>query len=280
MTEKKTDSSIKKITKKEIEFLSYPNKSYGEEYQNTGFHFAFMSNEDMMCHSWIKCRDFLQDALRNQLTGRNDEIYSFNYKPEVDPKIDTKITRLLVKREPTPTSNIEKTNFNEMIKSSLALVNHYEKIYKFSPRSKLISATHKDKDQYVYLFRGPGIWSQGPIMISMYTFLIRLGYFKLNFTDEETLMKEYERIITLGKTTPTNDMRYLKVIYKNLHKILEHKEKHLFKKKGWRKGNKILFQDDRINKFHSGSGIVALSEFRTPIKDINDKFREILKKSK
>jgi len=265
-----------KAAPKVIEFSLYPTKSYSEEYQVTGFHYAFMSADNKMCHHWIKCRDFLQDALRNQLTGRKDQIYSFNYNPDTDPKVETKRTLMLVKRVGKTTED-SKTEFALMMKSALQLVNHYEKMYKFTPRSTLIRTKHNGTgpDQDVYLFQGPGIWSQGAIMIAIYTFLIRLGHFKPEFKTDDELMAEYERIIK--DKSNSNDTKYLKTVYKNLHPALEHRDKHLFKKPGYKKGDKVLFHDSPMNSFHHHSGIVSLSQFNTPVKELNDEFRRIFK---
>jgi len=274
VTKKKT---VKKAVAKEVKFTLYPTKNYSEEYQVTGFHYAFMSADNKMCHHWIKCRDFLQDALRNQLTGRKDAIYSFNYNPDKDPKVETKKTLMLVKKIPAPTSDSARSEFALQMKSSLSLLNHYEKAHKLTPRSKLIKAKHSDADDGVYLFQGPGAWSQGAIMIAIYTFLIRLGHFKPTFKDEASLMKEYGRII--GDTSKSNDTRYLKLVHKNLHPALEHRSEHMFKPKGWKKGDKVLFHDSGMSNFHHHSGIVSLSQFNTPVKKLNDTFRKIFASS-
>jgi len=258
---------------KAAEFTLYPSKSYSEEYQVTGFHYAFMSADGKMCHHWIKCRDFLQDALRNQLTGRKDQIYGFNYNPDTDPKCDTQTTRMLVKRIPAPTNDAGKAEFDEMVKSALGLVNYYEKAHKITPRSTVVRATHPGTDQYVYLFQGSGEWSQGAVMIAIYTFLIRIGFFKPKFKDEEGLVKEYKRIMT--DKSASNDTRYLKTVYKNLHPALKHRAKHMFKKPGHKKGDKVLFHDSPMSSFHHHSGIVSLSQFNTPEKGLNDEFRKI-----
>jgi len=263
---------------KKVEFSLYPVINYCEEYQVTGFHYAFMSTDGKMCHHWIKCRDFLQDALRNQLTGRDDNIYSFHYKPGKDPKVDTKVTRMLVKRIPAPANKAAEEEFDDMMKSALELVNYYEREHKLTPRSTLIKAQHDGKDQYVYLFKGPGIWSQGAIMIAIYTFLIRLGHFKPSFKDEDSLMKEYKRII--ADKNQANDTRYLATVHKNLHPALTHRDKHLFKGPGWKTGSKVLFHDSEMSKFHHHSGIVSLSQFNTPVKELNDTFRKIFSQKK
>jgi hypothetical protein len=266
------------VDAKGVKFSLYPTKNYCEEYQVTGFHYAFMSTDNKMCHHWIKCRDFLQDALRNQLTGRSDQIYSFHYQPGKDPKVGTNTTRMLVKRVPAPANKAAEQEFDGMMKSALTLVNHYERAHKFAPRSTLIKAKHDGKDQYVYLFKGPGIWSQGAVMIAIYTFLIRLGHFMPVFKDEASLLKEYDRIMKDPKAS--NDTRYLKTVHKNLHPALKHRHKHLFKGPGWKSGDKVLFHDSAMSSFHHHSGIVSLSQFNTPEKGLNDTFRKIFAQKK
>ena len=256
---------------KKIEVKPYPVKGYSEEYQVTGFHYAFMSADNKMCHHWVKCRDFLQDALRNQLTGRSDAIWGFTWVPGKDPAIETARTLMLVKRVPDPKDDKARKEFDDMMKAGLKLINHYEKAHKITPKSKLIKVSMGS--QYPYLFTGPGVWSQGPVMIAIYTFLIRIGYFKPKFKDEKSLVAEYEKII--ARQQATNDTRYLKTVYKNLHKALEHRAEHLFKPAGWKKGDKILFHDSNMSGFHHHSGIVSLSQFNTPVKPLNDKFRKI-----
>jgi len=261
-----------------VDFSLYPTISYAEEYQVTGFHYAFLSPDNKMCHHWIKCRDFLQDALRNQLTGRNDAIYSFAYRPGKDPEVPTDVTRMLVKRIPTPSTDAAKKEFDEMMQAALNLVNYYEEAHNLGSPSTMMRATHPGTDQYVYLFSGPGIWSQGAIMIAIYTFLIRIGFFRPKFKDEKTLMAEYERIIK--DKSASNDTRYLKTVYKNLHPALEHLDKHLFKKPGHKKGDKVLFHDSPMNSFHHHSGIVSLSQGNTPEKGLNETFRKIFSAGK
>jgi hypothetical protein len=249
-----------------IDVKMYPNKSYAEEYQVTGFHYAFVSKDNQMCHWWVKCRDFLQDALRNQLTGRVDQIYSFRYDPKSDPAVDTETTRMMVKRVPKP-AGAGQLEFDEMMAAGLNIIHHYENKYGLKPLSKIVRVNHAD---YPVLFVGPGIWSQGPVMISIYTFFIRLGYWKPKFKDESSLISAYEGIINAGKQT--NDTRYLKTVYKNLDKAFENMDKHLFKQKGQ---SKILFHDSPMSNFHHHSGIVSLSQFNTPVAELNNEFRKI-----
>ncbi len=231
----------------------YQTKSLSEEYQPTGMYFAFLSVENEMCHTWIKCRDFLQDAVRNQLTGKDDKIYGFCYLPKTDPKIDLKKTRLLIKGVK-----------DEVIKYSLQLVNHYEKAAGLIPRSKIV------KTDDMYIFIGPGEWSQSSVLISLYTLLIRLGYRKIEFKNEEELVKAYEALIS-SKDASVNDIRYLKSVFKHMHTVLENRKLLMFKQK-----DKILFGDTIIGSFHSCSGIVALCSNTFADKELASKFEKIL----
>jgi len=233
----------------------YPTKSLSEEYQPTGMYFAFLSTKNEMCHTWIKCRDFLQDAVRNQLTGRSDEIYGFCYLPKENPKIDLRKTRLLVKG----------IKLDEVIKYSLQLVNHYERVAGLTPISKVV----KTDDMYIFL--GPGEWSQSPVLISLYTLLIRLGCRKIEFKNDEELIKAYEKLFNNKEVNNINDIRYLNSVYKYIHIVLENRNLLMFKQK-----DKILFEDTQIGSFHNNSGVVALCQNRIVDEKLKNKFKKIL----
>lgn len=260
------------MPEKKVKVVFYPNKNMDEEYQVTGFHYAFLSspkNGNKMCHAWIKCRDFLQDAVRNYYTGRNDSIYSFTYDPKTYPKLDLAKTRMLVKQMPHPNTDVLRKEFDEMMRCSLQLIDHYERAAGIKPVSKLIKVD--DDKMHSYLFIGSGEWTQSSVMISLYTFLIRLGHKKIKFKDEEELVAAYKELVD-PKNKQTNDTRYLSITYKHFHKVLEHRKELMFKQ-----GDKILFGDNPMDRFHHNSGIVRLCQLGTSEKSVNDRFREILK---
>lgn len=276
MAEKKTAAKKAPAQKvsaiKEAEVNFRPHQSTAEEYQPTGFHYAMVSSPKegrKQCHTWIKCRDFLQDALRNALTGRADQIYSFKYDPKVDPKVDFRRTRVVVKRIPHPDNDAKRQEFTEMMKSGLDLVNHFEDYAGWTPKSKLYRVKGDDK-QYSFLFLGPGEWTQSAVGISMYTLLIRLGFFKISFKGEEDLKKKFEEIMSKHSS---NDIGYLRTTYKHFYKVLDNYDLVKFQQDGKKK---ILFEDDNINGFHHHSGIVSLCQFRTPNRELNEKFKKIL----
>ena len=56
--------------------------------QTVPFQFAFVTKQNKMCHQWVNCRDYLQDAVRVALTGKPCEIYGFKYELEKDRILD------------------------------------------------------------------------------------------------------------------------------------------------------------------------------------------------
>ncbi|MGD9160885.1 MAG: hypothetical protein PVG39_20875 [Desulfobacteraceae bacterium] len=255
--------------KSTVVFTPYPKVHYAEEYQTTGFQFAFMSKDNKMCHDWIICRDFLQDALRNQLTGRDDEIYSFHYKPGIDPKLETTRTLMLMSKE-----GADASEFKAMLKSAVKLVNHYETRHKLTPLTKMLKAKSAgEPGRICYLLKGPGAWSKSPVMISLYTFLIRIGYLKLDFKDHKELMAVFKEL----SSGSGRDHNYLKQTYEKFDLMIKHRSKHNFKKRGYKKGDNIRFQDDSIHNFHHNSGIVKLAQLNVSDKSVNEEFRKIFK---
>lgn len=260
-----------KILEAEVNFREHTNTVEG--CQPTGFHFALVSDPKdgrKQCHTWIKCRDFLQDATRNALTGRADQIYSFRYDPKKDPKIDFRRTRVVVKKLPHPANDAQRADFTEMMQSGLAMIKHFETYAKWTPKTKLYKV-RGDLKQYSFLFLGPGEWTQSSFGISMYTFLIRLGYLKIKFKTSEDLTKQFEKL----SENPTNrDMNYLKTAHKHFYTLLDHHDKLKYKQPGQ---DKILFHDNGIADFHNRSGIVNICRCNTPDNKLNAELKKLLK---
>lgn len=255
----------------EVNFI--PHSETAEEYQPTGFHYALVSNPKngrKQCHTWIKCRDFLQDAVRNYITGDTPRIYGFGYDKKQDAAIDLARTRVAVKRLPQPTTGAKKAEFREMMESGLNLIHHFEGYKEWKPTR--LYKVKEDQGQEAYLFLGPGNWVKSPVGVALYTFLIRLGYFKITFEDSKDLMKTFE---TLAKSGKSNDTRYLSVIYKHLYTVLDNYDKTLYKVPG---SKKIRYADLPINEFHHRSGIVSLCQGSFCDGELKKDFAKILKK--
>lgn len=222
--------------------------------QQVGMKYAFLSVDNKQCHPWIKCRDFLHDALRCQVTGKKDGIYGFNFDPEVNPPLDLKKMRMLVKRDP----HSKEKNPSEVTKEAIYRALSIIRCIETKAGIKTLSKLHvTDEDEDIYIFEGPRAWMGSPFMISLYTLLIRLGAKKIEFDNVEELDAELKRLSDNEEKSSDNDIRYLKVVQPYIHKIVENRKK--LKYVG--KDNKPLFFVDKgINIFHNYTGVVSLTQ--------------------
>lgn len=233
----------------------YPDSGHlSEIYQSTGFKFAFLSSPEdglKMCHPWIKCRDFLNDAMRNQITGKKDQIFGFSYVPGSNPTIDTKRMRMLVKRDAAKGEENVLANTHEMMLDAFNLLRFFERREKMKPITKLEAV---EGHEGLYVFTSSSEWILSPFMISLYTFLIRLGAKKIKFKTGEELEAELKKIADMPEQYGDHDIQYLKIVYPHLSKIL-HRRAVL----GYQKPDgKTLFETASIDTFHNYTGIVAL----------------------
>ncbi|RLD63283.1 MAG: hypothetical protein DRI84_09880 [Bacteroidetes bacterium] len=260
-----------------VEWFKSANKLC-ESYQQTGMAFAFVTSQkdgNKMCHEWVKCRDFLHDGVRTQITGIPCEIYGYKFNTRTNPNIDLyKMRMLITKYESKIVTNV--AAFSKKIVSSLALINHFEKQAKVSLTKVHKVDTKGSGKEVVFLFTGPAMWVRSPFLVSMYTFLIRLGDKQIKFKDANSLKKELKELntkYTKGELLD-NDAKYLGCLWDKLHIIIKNRAK-LFTKK-----NKIhdIYSDDiSINNFHNRCGIHSLAMGTTPNNELNKHIKEICK---
>lgn len=263
---------------KPVKIEWYKSSPYLSEIsQSSGFRFAFASKpidgKIKQIHPWVKCRDFLNDVIFTKFTGNKGTIYGFRWDPEKDPPLDTARTRLLVKRIPfrgNKSPDKEHADFDKMIQSALTIVNHYERQGKISPLSKIVEVD--DDKEHSYMFLGSGVWSKSPVMISIYTLLIRLGFYKPKLTSEKDLEAQLAKVV---ESSSSNDAKYLRTVLGKIHPAIEHRELHSFKLKG-----ENPFKGAHLSAFHDHSGIVALAKGHTPDKKLNDTFKKIFGEAK
>lgn len=219
-----------------ITFKTFPNSILSEIGQFVPYQFAFMSAENKQCHSWVQCRDFLNDALRGAWQGKKSEyIYGFTYNPETMPKIDVTKMRMLV-------SNITEKQAQAAIK----ILNLFEKHASLPPSIFDITQVINTR-----CFIGPKAWVISPFLVSLYTYLIRLGYRKLEFETKEEFIWELKNINSFSSND--NDVHYTKASLPVLFKILDSRKIHSFKT------NKN-YNEVSIHPFHNHSGIVNFAK--------------------
>ena len=196
--------------------------SLDEIYQQTGIQFAFLSSAKdglKQCHPWVLCRDFIHDALRSSITKTKCSIYGFKYIAGTNPVVSTDKVRMLVRRpELKGATDKKKAVFHENMKNALKLVNHFEEVADLETRTEL-SQIKVPGGAEVYLFRGSSLWVKAPYLISMFTFLIRLGHKNIKFKDQKDLIKKLKAQTT--KSAPDNDQRYLQSSFDKLHIVID-----------------------------------------------------------
>ena len=286
---------------KKIEwFNGKETNDLSEIYQKTGMLFALatkIKSTDKLqaCHRWVKCRDYLPDAIRTTITKKPCQIYGFSYnldynlpikmdkirilvstkirkKDHKEETIAKKITAFREKKDHKEETIAEKiTAFREKIKYSEKLVNHFEKYANITlTRVEEVDPTNSKSD-IVFLFTGSRTWLSSPFLISLYTFLIRLGDKQIEFNNKESLITELK---TLSKkdSNGDNDIEYLRKSWNKLHVIMKNRNK-LFKKK--KTFHDVYFKDTEIHAFHNMSGIQSLINSSTPYNKLNKQSKKL-----
>ena len=262
-----------------MEIQWYPDKSMAEIYQQIQMQFAFLSSPEdgnKQCHPFVLCRDFLHDAVKAHLNKNKWHIHGFTYEFGKYPAICMDNMLMLVRRKITGTPEVKEAatkEFEQSIKRGLKLLHHYEKIAKL-PKSVIEEVEDKGKNP-VIIFTGDPIWMSNTFLISMYTYLIRMGAKEITFNSNKALMEEYQRVLKefqkAGKSD--NDITYLRDAWNKLDIVARHREE-LF-------GNDVheMFHDNKIpaSTFHNNCGIQSLCRYVTPIKEAHEKIKEEMK---
>jgi len=248
-----------------------------EIYQQFGMVFSFVNTIDdglVQCHQWIKCRDFLHDALRTALTGKQSSIYGFVFTKGKNPDINLDRTMMLIS-EPNIT---DARAFRKILTRSLRLVHHYENMIGESlSRITKVSPDTENGYKHAWLIEGSKFWISAPHLISLYTLLLRLGGEDIKVSvKEENLLKSFDDIIKNKKDQLTNDTKYLKTVGKYIGPVLKlNSEIVKYNDAGF---SLTYFDEIPINSFHNSSGIFSLCGMRTWSKDLNDIIKEKINK--
>jgi hypothetical protein len=239
--------------------------------------FTFVSSPEKgskACHEWVKCRDFLHDAVRSQITRTPCAIYGFTFSSEKNPKIDLKKMRMLISKNGFKEEDA--VGFAKKMQAGLALVNHFEDYAKVT-LSKLEEMDPEGSNKkLVYMFTGPRMWMTSPFLISMYTFLIRLGDKEIVFKNADDLKEKFKSLhdaFKEGKLSD-NDANYLGKSWDKLHVFIKNRTMLFPKKDGV---HDVFHGTYNINSFHNYGGIWSLASCQTPDTDLNARVQELTK---
>lgn len=249
-----------------------------EEYQPSGYHFSFAHFDKdknlVQCHPWVKCKDFLHDALRTQVSEIPTDIFSFKFKYGENPPIDLTKTVMLVA---TSSNGVDAS---KELKNSINLLRYFERVAKVK-KSKMeeVSATGQKKFKNVFLFVSSRMWLTSPILISMYSFLTRLGATsgvnfdtKYNKTHIENKLKSLQNSKDLPAAC-TKDVSYLSTVWDKLYKTIKFRSTLFEKQNGF---HSLYFKNVGIHEFHDRAGIVSFCKLISPDEKLNEKAKELL----
>lgn len=254
--------------------------SLNEIYQKTGYHFAFLTapkDGNKQACSWVKCRDFLQDAVSAHTRKSSCAIFGFRYAHGQHPPLDMTRTRMLVKKADLQNTTKAVERFRKELKAGQSLVNHYERLMGVS-----LSTMKKvnDKSQHVWRFRGPGIWMKSPFLISMYSFLIRIGD-KVDiidgFKDTPDLVEKLRKVSQMKKVSGDHDVSYLSDCHDKMHLFVENLDDLVFN------GGKDKLDKNYerpTSKLHDYCGVHSLCRFITPDTKLNTNLKKLWQEAK
>lgn len=268
-----------KLTK--VEWFKEPG-GLNEIYQQTGMLFSFASStppqkELKQCHEWVKCRDFLPDAVRSQITKKKCGIYGFSFDTEKNPSINLNKMRMLVTE--TNEKGDTPAKFKKKIVSSLKLLNHFEKMANVvKTRVTQVNTADQSKYKTIFLFVGPSMWLKSPFLVSMFSFLIRLGDKEIKFENHSELEKKLKHIAddhSAGKIMD-NDASYLKNSWNKLELVIKNRSK-IFHTKN--RVHDVYLRDYSISEFHNQSGLNSLVKCKTMDTELNTNMQKLIEKN-
>jgi hypothetical protein len=134
-----------------------------------GIEYAFVSDNNIQCHNFVWCKDFLHDVVYSCVNNRPFEIYKFKFDPSIDPKPDLNKIKLLI-------TNPKDKKFESKIPDCLDFLNQIEK--KLKIKKTIVRKCCSPPDGYesgVFLLEGSKRWLNSPPMVSLYSLLIRVG---------------------------------------------------------------------------------------------------------
>lgn len=245
--------------------------------QSSGFLFSFLSapkDGNMQTMQWVKCRDFLHDAVKVRITGKDMCVYGFNCTKD-NPKVDMRKMRMLVTRNGMK-NGINKEDidaFEKKIFNGLKIVNNFEELMNIG-----YTKVHRvaDKEVVAWVFIGPSHWMKSPFLVSMYTFLIRLGNKEIQFDNHSSLIKKFKEISISNKWTNNHDDRdvgYLRTITDKITTIAKHNREIFGIGPG--KIDRSYRTDVGIRNFHNNSGILSLCKYIETHKDVIERLVNI-----
>jgi hypothetical protein len=134
-----------------------------------GMQYCFLSDDLRQCHSFVYCKDFLQDARHAFLHKQRAEIYGFSYGPRNKP-ICTSRTKIAI-------TNTSDPDFGEKMPNMIDFVNQFARLLHLKQTEvfQVKSVPRKYERCGVFVTDGSPRWMNSPPLLSMYSLLLRCG---------------------------------------------------------------------------------------------------------
>jgi hypothetical protein len=230
-----------------------PSKSfYLCQALSSGLEYSMISDDNEQATPFMYCKDFIQDAIQGRLLNRAQSVYSFSYDPAAKEQPTLKEARFALGNSGDP-------SMGEKIIGVLDFLNQFEDKLKFE-KTKILPISNPPRKYMAsgtWLIIGSVKWLRCPILLSMYTLLVRVGFSHKFNTD---CMETIENIAS-NKLKCYQPQDYPKIIAakESIKKIIENGDENIFP--GSMADNypeKIL-----ISTMHNTCGIIGWSNGAT-----------------
>lgn len=185
-----------------------------------GIEYALVSRDNVQCHDFVWCKDFLHDVVYSCVNKKPFEIYHFKYNPHIDPNPSLDKIRLLV-------TNPKDKDFSLGLLDCIDFLNQIESKLKIKKTSvRRCKSPPKGYESGVFLLEGSKRWLCAPPMISLYSLLIRMGFMH---STPDNFMHTIQKI-KLGALKPYQkfDKKWLLEANRALDLILKLGDKKVF----------------------------------------------------
>ena len=212
-----------------------------------GLEFALVSDNFEQCHPFVWCKDFLHDVIFSTVHGNKFDIYRFFYDPARNPTACLRELRLLV-------TNSRDSRLTSRVDACLAFLNQIEgSLGLKQTRVRKCLQSPPEYRHGVYLFQASRRWLSAPPMLSLYSFLIRIGFCHQPGTSFATTIS----LIKSGMLKPyqPKDAKWLADIEPAIYKIIKHGDKNIF----YRSIKKNYPENFLIDRIHNNLGIMSFA---------------------
>lgn len=242
-----------------------PQIQFGEDYNTAqiysrGFEFAFMARPEkkgpyQQATTFVYCKDFLHDAVWAFLNKTKCSIYGFHYDYSKDLPLLMTETALAFRNTAYKKKPEE---FHECLNACLEFLQGIDEILGLEP-TQIFKVENEDWPCWFVL--GDAKWQLAPTMISLYTLLIRIGFFHKPGDDvTETINRAEKGKIKIGTGSEyagNRDCSYVGQARKGIDVILKH-------------GTSVFYADPKKNYpkellkngLHDNYGIVNFTQGR------------------